>query len=322
MAQLQRSHQSPASRHRMGSPLSRCVAEVFATPLTLTAFLTRWHGLCATRSGEPRPARTPAPPRPERRASRVSGGNWRGSPAHDVNFRASGRSARRSADGGLCRNTGGRPLKLPGARPLPGDGMGAPPFRSLQDFRAEPDCMLNRLSIDAVAAAAAGPHETRPLYDSYCFSRIPWTLQAALTGEPNSRTLPPDTLGALADGARYRRRPVHRRLRLAFLRRIRGEHPGPRPFPSRRHGVQAHRPLSVHHFRPRRLPALRPDPGRERDLRVVPVRARGRRDESRPSSARGRARRVVTGSLSPPGRCSTGKPCTSASPPGGCGRSR
>ena len=60
--------------------------------------------------------------------------------------------------------------------------------------------MLNRLSIDAVAAAAAGPHETRPLYDSYCFSRIPWTLQAALTGEPNSRTLPPDTLGALADG--------------------------------------------------------------------------------------------------------------------------
>ena len=55
-----------------------------------------------------------------------------------------------------CRNTGGCRLKSPGARPLPGDGMGAPHFRSRQDFRAEPDCMLNRLSIDAVAAAAAG----------------------------------------------------------------------------------------------------------------------------------------------------------------------
>ena len=59
--------------------------------------------------------------------------------------------------------------------------------------------MLNRRSIEAVAAAAAGPHEVRPLYGSYCFSRIPWTIEAALTGEPNPRTLPPDTLGALAD---------------------------------------------------------------------------------------------------------------------------
>ena len=58
--------------------------------------------------------------------------------------------------------------------------------------------MLNRRSIDAVAAAAVGPHEVRPLYGSYCFSRIPWTLEAALTGEPNPRTLPPDALGALA----------------------------------------------------------------------------------------------------------------------------
>ena len=47
-----------------------------------------------------------------------------------------------------------------------------------------------------------GPHEVRPLYDSYCFSRIPWTLEAALTGEPNARTLPPDALGALADRPR------------------------------------------------------------------------------------------------------------------------
>lgn len=59
--------------------------------------------------------------------------------------------------------------------------------------------MLNRRSIDAVAAAAVGPHEVRPLYGTYCFSRIPWTIEAALTGEPNPRTLPADTLGALAD---------------------------------------------------------------------------------------------------------------------------
>ena len=59
--------------------------------------------------------------------------------------------------------------------------------------------MLNRRSIEAVAAAAVGPHEVRPLYGSYCFSRVPWTIEAALTREPNPRTLPPDTLGALAE---------------------------------------------------------------------------------------------------------------------------
>ena len=59
--------------------------------------------------------------------------------------------------------------------------------------------MLNRRSVEAVAAAAVGPHEIRPLYGTYCFSRIPWTIEAALTGEPNPRTLPADTLGALAD---------------------------------------------------------------------------------------------------------------------------
>lgn len=59
--------------------------------------------------------------------------------------------------------------------------------------------MLNRQSVEAVAAAAVGPHEVQPLYESYCFSRIPWTIEAALTGEPNPRTLPSDTLGALAD---------------------------------------------------------------------------------------------------------------------------
>lgn len=59
--------------------------------------------------------------------------------------------------------------------------------------------MLNRRSIEAVAAVAVSPHEVRPLYESYCFSRIPWTIEAALTGEPNPRTLPSDTLGALAD---------------------------------------------------------------------------------------------------------------------------
>ena len=58
--------------------------------------------------------------------------------------------------------------------------------------------MLNLRSIEAVAAAGAGSHEVRPLYGSYCFSRIPWTIEAAFTGEPNPRTLPSDALGALA----------------------------------------------------------------------------------------------------------------------------
>ena len=59
--------------------------------------------------------------------------------------------------------------------------------------------MLNRRSIDAVAAAADDTGGVRPLYGSYCFSRIPWTLECALTGEPNARTLPADALGALAE---------------------------------------------------------------------------------------------------------------------------
>ena len=59
--------------------------------------------------------------------------------------------------------------------------------------------MLNRRSIDAVAAAANGAGEVRPLYGSYCFARIPGTVESVLTGEPNDRTLPGDALGALAD---------------------------------------------------------------------------------------------------------------------------
>ena len=59
--------------------------------------------------------------------------------------------------------------------------------------------MLNRRSIDAVAAAGDGAGGIRPLYGSYCFSRIPWTLEYALTGESNARTLPADALGALGE---------------------------------------------------------------------------------------------------------------------------
>ena len=59
--------------------------------------------------------------------------------------------------------------------------------------------MLNRRSLEAAAAAANGAGEVRPLHDSYCFSRVPWTVESALTGEPNPRTLPDDALGALAD---------------------------------------------------------------------------------------------------------------------------
>ena len=171
--------------------------------------------------------------------------------------------------------------------------------------------MLNRRSVEAVAAAAAGPHEIRPLYGSYCFSRIPWTIEAALTGEPNPRTLPPDAFGALAG-----RRPDTVVLLFvdAFGWRFFEEFVKSTPALARflRDGtvskLTALFPSTT--SAPCRLPALRPDPGGERDLRVVPVRAGRRRDESRLSSARGLGRRGGTGSPSPPRRCSMARPCT------------
>lgn len=59
--------------------------------------------------------------------------------------------------------------------------------------------MLNQRSIDAVNASVWGKAARfrKPLYDSYCFSRIPATVEYVLTGDETakSRALPPDVLG-------------------------------------------------------------------------------------------------------------------------------
>ncbi|MCR4326597.1 MAG: alkaline phosphatase family protein [Candidatus Roizmanbacteria bacterium] len=54
--------------------------------------------------------------------------------------------------------------------------------------------MMNRRSITAVAQATYHDQFMRPLYDSYCFSNIPGTIERLLTGNSN-RALPLDTLG-------------------------------------------------------------------------------------------------------------------------------
>lgn len=51
--------------------------------------------------------------------------------------------------------------------------------------------MINTLSIQALEKNAFGPFR-KPLYDSYCFSRIPATIRTLLTGEKGA-TLPQDT---------------------------------------------------------------------------------------------------------------------------------
>lgn len=59
--------------------------------------------------------------------------------------------------------------------------------------------MINERSLASVAAARLPGGRVRPLYDSYCFSRIPGTL-LELFGDPEAAALPADVLPAL-DGA-------------------------------------------------------------------------------------------------------------------------
>jgi predicted AlkP superfamily pyrophosphatase or phosphodiesterase len=58
--------------------------------------------------------------------------------------------------------------------------------------------MINHESIRAVDSARIAPHMLRPLYDSYCFSRIPHTVVGLLTGEPTPG-LPRDVLPGLPE---------------------------------------------------------------------------------------------------------------------------
>ncbi|NTV65740.1 MAG: alkaline phosphatase family protein, partial [Oscillochloris sp.] len=56
--------------------------------------------------------------------------------------------------------------------------------------------MLNQEAVDAVAAARFGERFVRPLYESYCFARIPHSIEALLTGAATPG-LPPAALAGL-----------------------------------------------------------------------------------------------------------------------------
>lgn len=58
--------------------------------------------------------------------------------------------------------------------------------------------MRNERSIQAVANSGFSKHFVKPLYDSYCFSRIPDTVLQLLTGE-SERPLPADVVGGSWD---------------------------------------------------------------------------------------------------------------------------
>src|SRR3954451_15796858 len=62
--------------------------------------------------------------------------------------------------------------------------------------------MINARANDAVGGSRFSATFRKPLYSSYCFSRIPATINYLLTGQ-DGQTLPMDVLGKLP--TRYRR---------------------------------------------------------------------------------------------------------------------
>ena len=56
--------------------------------------------------------------------------------------------------------------------------------------------MLNTTSLNAVSNSKFSQRFVKPLYDSYCFSNIPQTIEFLLTGEGTS-ALPLDVFGSL-----------------------------------------------------------------------------------------------------------------------------
>src|SRR5437899_12681371 len=56
--------------------------------------------------------------------------------------------------------------------------------------------MLNTTSLNAVSNSKFSQRFVKPLYDSYCFSNIPQTIEFLLTGE-GSCALPLDVFGSL-----------------------------------------------------------------------------------------------------------------------------
>src|SRR5207247_5901506 len=56
--------------------------------------------------------------------------------------------------------------------------------------------MLNTTSLNAVSSSTFSQQSVKPLYNSYCFSNIPQTIEFLLTGEGQS-ALPLDVFGNL-----------------------------------------------------------------------------------------------------------------------------
>jgi Type I phosphodiesterase / nucleotide pyrophosphatase len=61
--------------------------------------------------------------------------------------------------------------------------------------------MINQNSLNAVNGSTFSTSFRKPLYDSYCFSNIPGTIEQALTGSTDLPTLPSDTV--LVPGKQY-----------------------------------------------------------------------------------------------------------------------
>ncbi len=55
--------------------------------------------------------------------------------------------------------------------------------------------MINERSVGEIERAGFSKHFVRPLYDSYCFSRIPETVERLLTHDPHLEGLPVDATG-------------------------------------------------------------------------------------------------------------------------------
>ncbi len=62
------------------------------------------------------------------------------------------------------------------------------------DWEAEQTNMLNTVSFNAVNSSKFSQQFVKPLYNSYCFSNIPRTIEYLLTGEGKSG-LPLDVFG-------------------------------------------------------------------------------------------------------------------------------
>ena len=59
--------------------------------------------------------------------------------------------------------------------------------------------MINLTSLEKVEAALFSKQFRKPLYDSYCFSNIPGTIERLLCGDTHLKTLPSDVLSGFQE---------------------------------------------------------------------------------------------------------------------------